>query len=314
MRRLLAALTAVVAFAATPALAVDVAGFYAGFYVGGAQRNATDFGLAQSSAFLDDLGVVKTPDSFVNDGIDPLLFDFLNAAVKQTPFADFGGGGAVTTHGSLSFTPAMLSGLVFGYTIGNGVRLEADLSQTSFGANVFTPKTGEIETASGSIDADGVWTWTKGGHATLPGPPPDPRTLAFFDLKLKTDVQFLLLNAFYDIGTGTAITPYVGGGIGVARVSSTLTDTLTCTCGAGPHSETASTIVPAAQIGGGVRIAVAKPVTLDIGYRYRLAASPNLKVLDVQDLGFGSFGYFATKQSGIIGIHTVTAGLTFALN
>lgn len=311
VRPVLAALALGLALGATPSIAANVSGLYAGIYAGGTVRNASDFDFDIITMFLSTTGTIETPASIVNGGIDPLLFDYLNEGLAGYPFADLASGGGNLTQGSLAFDPGLIGGIVVGYGFGNGFRIEGDFSATSSTAGLYTPQTGTSSGAFGSIDGSGVWTWVSTGSFPLPQPPPPPTPLEDFGLELKTDVQFLLVNGLYDFDTGTSFTPYFGAGLGLALVSSTLTDL----CGCGAFSNSA--IVPAGQLGGGVRISVSDPITLDIGYRYKLAASPDLVVNEIFDMGspaFPAFGGFATRQSGLIGIHALQAGLTFALN
>ncbi len=81
-----------------------------------------------------------------------------------------------------------------------------------------------------------------------------------FDTKLKT--QSLMLNAYYDIDTGSKITPYVGGGIGLARVE--LNDQYWKDLYDKKIDDTNFTW----QIGAGIAYAVTDNFSVDAGYRY----------------------------------------------
>ncbi|MDR0646507.1 MAG: outer membrane beta-barrel protein [Elusimicrobiota bacterium] len=81
----------------------------------------------------------------------------------------------------------------------------------------------------------------------------------------KTENKTLLLNAYFDIKTGTVFTPYIGAGFGINN-SSLETNFIS-----GRYSVPVSIVSgwkPAWDIGAGVGIKVAKTLTLDIGYRY----------------------------------------------
>ncbi|MBQ9236159.1 MAG: porin family protein [Alphaproteobacteria bacterium] len=70
-------------------------------------------------------------------------------------------------------------------------------------------------------------------------------------IKIKNNSAFL--NAYYDIDTGTKFTPYIGGGLGVARIK---------------VSGTKSSDEFAWQLGAGVSYAATENISVDLGYRY----------------------------------------------
>lgn len=88
---------------------------------------------------------------------------------------------------------------------------------------------------------------------------------------LKTEVGFqtLLLNAYYDIGTYSGFTPYVGGGLGLAFVRTEGT-ALAAPSGLDPvglsFSDTKT--VFAGQIGLGCAYAITDYASVDLGYRF----------------------------------------------
>jgi outer membrane autotransporter protein len=86
------------------------------------------------------------------------------------------------------------------------------------------------------------------------------KSIAGEDLKMKLKTQSVMLNAYYDIDTGTQFTPYVGGGIGytTAKASVAVAEEK------GSDKDTAFTW----QLGAGVAYAVNDNVTVDAGYRY----------------------------------------------
>lgn len=71
-------------------------------------------------------------------------------------------------------------------------------------------------------------------------------------------VLALMLNAFIDIETGSMVTPYFGGGVGVANVS--IEDL--------PFYEDDDDSVLAYQLGAGLGFNVTRAFTIDLGYRY----------------------------------------------
>ena len=72
--------------------------------------------------------------------------------------------------------------------------------------------------------------------------------------------QSLFLNAYYDIDTGTKFTPYVGGGIGYAKIEGSMSMP-------GMNISEDDTNF-AWQLGAGVAYAVNKNISVDFGYRY----------------------------------------------
>lgn len=84
-------------------------------------------------------------------------------------------------------------------------------------------------------------------------------------------VLAMMFNGFMDLHNNTAVTPYLGGGIGFASVQ--LSDTL-ATRRVGNSAQrvllygTGSDNVLAYQFGGGIDIALNRHFSLDIGYRY----------------------------------------------
>ena len=78
--------------------------------------------------------------------------------------------------------------------------------------------------------------------------------------------QSLMLNAYYDFHNSTCITPYVGAGIGIARLKSSRTLDAGENDGLFDDSDTAVNF--AWQIGVGASWSVTDNVAFDAGYRY----------------------------------------------
>jgi opacity protein-like surface antigen len=81
----------------------------------------------------------------------------------------------------------------------------------------------------------------------------------------------LMLNGFFDLRNNTPVTPYFGGGVGVATVY--LDDTYATTTTGGETTRLQiynndSDSAFAYQIGGGLEIALNRVLSLDLGYRY----------------------------------------------
>lgn len=80
--------------------------------------------------------------------------------------------------------------------------------------------------------------------------------------KLKAENNSVFINAYYDIDTGTKFTPYVGGGIGIARTKAKLVLPET------GDSASESSNEFAWQLGAGVSYAATDKLAVDLGYRY----------------------------------------------
>ncbi|OYQ81160.1 hypothetical protein B9T19_00325 [Ignatzschineria sp. F8392] len=76
----------------------------------------------------------------------------------------------------------------------------------------------------------------------------------------KTKSQAVMLNGYFDFNTGTAFTPYVGAGLGYARLKNTLSDD------EGSISKSKGNF--AWQVGAGVSYAVNSNVDIDLAYRF----------------------------------------------
>ncbi len=79
-------------------------------------------------------------------------------------------------------------------------------------------------------------------------------------LRTKQSYRSYMLNGYFDVPTGTNFHPYVGAGIGVARVKTRLSEAEDVT----KHRSTNF----AWQAGGGLGYNLTRNWTLDVGYRY----------------------------------------------
>lgn len=86
-----------------------------------------------------------------------------------------------------------------------------------------------------------------------------------------------MANAWYDVDTSWGVTPYVGGGLGMARVKSQI-DTL----GVTPVNLESRDTAFAYQAGAGVGFNAGPNLTLSAGYRYMGAANVDLYGADAE--------------------------------
>ena len=90
--------------------------------------------------------------------------------------------------------------------------------------------------------------------------------------KQKFQLQTLFFNAYWDINTGTKLTPYVGAGIGMAFINSKWTASgYTVTAAPDPWSERSGSKMNANfawNIGAGLGYDITDNWTIDVGYRF----------------------------------------------
>jgi opacity protein-like surface antigen len=100
-----------------------------------------------------------------------------------------------------------------------------------------------------------------------------------------------MINGYYDIKTGTVLTPYVGGGIGFLHGDLDLQDTQ-------PFSQEIKVdkTVFGYQVAVGTAIAVDKNINLDIGYKFQGAGSDFSK--NGISLAYLSSNFFAGFRFG----------------
>lgn len=85
------------------------------------------------------------------------------------------------------------------------------------------------------------------------------------DIKWKTSAQSFMLNGYFDIDNPTVFKPYVGAGVGMAKVK---TKASFINENDEPVSDSISKNKFAYSLMAGVGAEVAKNVTVDVGYRY----------------------------------------------
>ena len=91
----------------------------------------------------------------------------------------------------------------------------------------------------------------------------------FGTTKAKMENNSVMLNAYYDIDTGTKLTPYVGACIGMARLKGSIK---------GDDANVSKSKTNFAwQVGAGVSYAMTDNLALDAGYRYTDADEVNVK-------------------------------------
>lgn len=79
-------------------------------------------------------------------------------------------------------------------------------------------------------------------------------------VKIEVKNQSAMFNAYYDINTGSKLTPYIGGGIGIAHLKGSIK--------VDNFKESKSKNNFSWQVGAGVSYALTDNVSIDAGYRY----------------------------------------------
>ncbi len=93
-----------------------------------------------------------------------------------------------------------------------------------------------------------------------------------------------LLNGYYDFPNSSAFTPFIGAGIGYARVE--LNDFVMASDQLGSYDDS----VFAYQVGAGVGYAVSEKIVLDYKYRYFATADP--KFFNIVDAEYSSHNHY----------------------
>lgn len=114
-----------------------------------------------------------------------------------------------------------------------------------------------------------------------------------------TSIQTLFANFFYDINTGTAFTPYVGAGVGLAWIDTKYSSTAASFANWEGDKKTTATNF-AWNVGAGLGYSVTDNFILDLGYRYVSFGSSKAYGGAVYDQKFKN-----------LGAHEVLLGLRF---
>lgn len=218
-----------------------------------------------------------------------LLGTTVTIAIALAGGSAFAAGAAADTASSGAYASVFAGGAFLGSISGNYTA--GTLSPTypldrgyilgvTFGANVTPSLRGELEVTYANQTMTGTTVATGPGGSNT------------YQESGSTATTFLLGNVWYDLKTGSAITPYVGGGAGVAMVMPNFTS--------GTWSWSTGYTAPAAQIGAGVKIGLADGVGLDLGYRLKASFNGSM----VATHGYSVANTMTLDQ-------TLQAGLTF---
>jgi opacity protein-like surface antigen len=127
------------------------------------------------------------------------------------------------------------------------------------------------------------------------------------EMKDKVSLQTLMLNSWVDIPTGTAFTPYLGGGVGFGFIGYKGQYNVTDKTGGidDEHvSKSKSTTNFAWSLGGGVAYDITDNWTVDLGYRYIDAGKVSMRLID-------GLGEDFDKRKIKVQSHDVMLGIRF---
>jgi len=137
----------------------------------------------------------------------------------------------------------------------------------------------------GSIRAEAEVSYSKADMDKISGTATDGTTTVSGSGKIDGDVSALafMVNGWYDFDTGSKWVPYVGGGLGMAKVESTIL------------SAESDDNVLAYQVGAGVGYKLTENTTATLGYKYFGTSDPNFDGVDAE-----------------VGTHNFTVGVRLA--
>lgn len=118
--------------------------------------------------------------------------------------------------------------------------------------------------------------------------------------KVSMENNSVMLNAYYDIDTGTRFTPYVGAGIGVSHLKGTYkwSSNDTDIDENGKYSKSKNNFTW--QVGAGVAYALTDNISVDAGYRYTDAG--DLKITDAGDGYIDTYKAEAKAHEFLLGV------------
>jgi len=128
---------------------------------------------------------------------------------------------------------------------------------------------------------------------------------------------FGLANVWVDLAPDSAFDPYVGGGVGIARLqggfAAYIDDNSTANDVENAYiDQTFDQIAPAAQLGAGVAFKLNDNLSIDVGYRFKAIFNATANVsTDYEDENNASndVADYTTNNTTTFGIHTLNAGL-----
>jgi opacity protein-like surface antigen len=169
------------------------------------------------------------------------------------------------THYSLGLKTGYLIGGAVGVTIADALRVEIELSHAAWKA------------------AD---TFHSSAEAGFDGPADG-----------SVNATYVMANGWFDLDTGSAFTPYIGGGAGAAWLNGDVSF-----FGAANGFGAAQQAAFAYQVGGGVKFDVNENLALDVGYRFKSILNGKNDNLNVNNRDY---------INSDLNSHNIQVGLTY---
>ncbi len=138
---------------------------------------------------------------------------------------------------------------------------------------------------------------------------------ALLSLDQELDIQTLFANVYYDINTGTRITPYVGAGIGMAFIDAQSDLSVTPTWGSGASldvdSGTKSNTNFAWNVGAGAGVALTDNLSVDLGYRFAYLGEAKSDTITLTDTPAAGASVDISSKTENLYMHQVLLGLRY---
>jgi opacity protein-like surface antigen len=161
--------------------------------------------------------------------------------------------------------------------------------QVTFDTGIYTGATGGYDFGFMRLEGELSYRYANIDSIT------EANGLRFIAVDGNIGVFSTMLNVFFDLHNSSPVTPYLGGGIGVASLY--LSDTFGSDIygNGGILYGTSSDTVFASQVGAGVDIALNNRFSLDVGYRYFITDKAHF------DSYIGTSGFRFESHNAMIG-------------
>lgn len=136
-----------------------------------------------------------------------------------------------------------------------------------------------------------------------------PTNNDFNSTKGYVTARTVLFNLYYDIPTGTQLTPFIGAGVGLAHVKGEIKNVDIDDCD--PYTENHNNINFAWQIGAGLSYALNRNTNVDFGYRYTHYGKVKMQYFDGLDIPSRVDRTDKTEVKDLTS-HSISAGLRFS--
>ncbi len=205
----------------------------------------------------------------------------------------------------------------FSGSVGNGWLMGAAL-----GTNLAPNVRAELELSYASLETTMMGTQRNGYFNTNFGNINFNNTVNFATNSIhdRLNATFILANLWYDFEPIGGITPYIGGGAGVAHVTGMFRGWAPNGNFSNPNdpvgyfNQSLDSWVPAFQVGVGAKIAVSPMIDFDIGYRYKVATNvPVMTATNAEvETSYNEVSAWGSNTTNMtLGVHAIQFGATF---